>query len=375
MIIEYDEKKEGAGATRNRGAKKAKGDYYFYCDNDLELMPDCLENLYRTLRENKDCKWAFGKFYIDNVLFNQNKNLNIPKNTATVAFIEWFHCISTMSLIDASVKPVWDNLKRYDDWDLWVSLYKQGHKPAFCDEVLFKTYNRPNGITQINDDSIRENKEILYKKHNIDPKAKLADIIIPHHNRHDHLKNCLDKLDNKLFNIIIVSGGSFSENCNEGAKIARTDNLIFLNDDTLPDGEILKKMIDCDGDLTGVAQTIPKHKIIFYGIGYKLKSSGYLEAGLTRKPEENHIPSGYCFKVKRKAWLELGGLDERFKNGGEDQDLGFRAIEKGYKIDYVLEPMTHYESQSEGRFTHGRDNEALLNKLWSKEKLIKLLKL
>jgi len=48
-------------------------------------------------------------------------------------------------------------------------------------------------------------------------KKKIADIIIPHHNRHDLLKNTLDKLPNDIFNIIIVSGGTFAENCNKGA--------------------------------------------------------------------------------------------------------------------------------------------------------------
>lgn len=327
------------------------------------------------MKKNKEYKWTFGKFSIDGHLLNENKSLKVPKNTKTVAYAMYFHGISTMSLIDASVKPWFDeDIYRYDDWDLWMTLDKQGHKGIFCDKFLFKTYNRPNGITQPDRKQIEEKMDILFKKHGIDKKLKLADIIIPHQNRHDHLKNCLDKLDYRQFNIIIVSGGTFSENCNKGARIAETDNLIFLNDDTLPDNEILKEMIDNEADFVGVAQYIPDNKMIYYGIGYKLRE-GLVEAMLVEKREEVSIPSGYCFLVRKKMWEEMSGLDERFVNGGEDQDFAFRAIEQGYSVDYVEKPMTHFHSQSADRFIKNKENQALVNKLWSDEKLIKLLNL
>lgn len=313
---------------------------------------------------------------IDGHIVNENKKTDVPKNKKSVAYAMFFHCISTMSLIDASVNPVFDEtLRRYEDWDLWMTLDKAGHKGIFCDKLLLKTYSRPNGISNHDYKDIEEKQDILFKKQGIDKSLKIADIIIPHQNRHDLLKDCLDRIDYRQFNVIIVSGGTFSENCNKGALIAETDNLIFLNDDTLPDSDILKEMVDNEADLVGVAQFIPAHNKTFYGIGYKLKSGEYLEAGLTKKPEENHIPSGYCFLVRRKMWLAMNGLDERFKNGAEDQDFGFRAIEKGYKIGYVLKPMTHLESQSEDRFKNAYENEALCKILWPEKKLIELLKL
>jgi GT2 family glycosyltransferase len=79
----------------------------------------------------------------------------------------------------------------------------------------------------------------------------LADIIIPHHDRHDLLKRCLEGIDNKLFNIIIVSGGSFARNCNLGAKIAQTDTLIFLNDDVETINESLIELAKAPYELCG----------------------------------------------------------------------------------------------------------------------------
>lgn len=368
-IIEVvDRDGSGAAHTRNKGLKKAKGEFIFYCDNDLELEPDCLEVLYRTLRENKEADWSFGRFTINGEMFNRNKG-EIPLNTNSKKFIDYFEGISTMSLIRASCNPKMDdNFKRFDDWDLWVTLVKKGHKPAFCDKVLFKTFNRNEGISSKN--NVSEWKKKLYEKH----LKKIADIIIPHHDQHGHLKNCIERLDNKIFNIIIVSGGSFAENCNQGAKSAKTDNLIFLNDDTLPDIDILCEMVEKEADIVGVAQYIPKHDLVLYGIGYT-RIGDKIQADLTRKPEDTHIPSGYCFKVKKKVWDDMKGLDERFINGAEDQDFGFRAIKKGYTMDYVLRPMVHLESQSTGRFDFAGINDILTKKLWSNEKLIKLLNL
>ncbi len=67
---------------------------------------------------------------------------------------------------------------------------------------------------------------------------KIADIIIPHHNRHDLLKITLEHIPNDIFNIIIVSGGTFAINNNKAAKIATTDRLIFcFKGDTLIETE------------------------------------------------------------------------------------------------------------------------------------------
>jgi GT2 family glycosyltransferase len=371
VIIEWDKKKEGAAATRNKGLKKAKGDYIFFCDNDIDLEPDCLESLWLEIQRTK-ASWVYGKFFIDNSLHNEGKNPEVPSNIYSEKYIKHFYCISTMSLIDAKAKPMFDpEMRRFDDWDLWLTLDKAGHKGTFLDKVLFKTKFNPKGLSNNDAEDIKKWTDKLYKKHKIG--HKLADIIIPHHNRHDHLKECLDRLDNSIFNIIIVSGGTFAENCNKGAKIATTSNLIFLNDDTYPDNNILADMAKNGADIVGVAQTQPKYPgLTLYGIGYKRRGDK-LVARLSRKPDETHIPSGYCFKVKKSVWEEMGGLDEIYKNGAEDQDFGFRALEAGYTIDYILDTMVHIESQSEGRHAHGQQNQDIFDNKWTDKKKAKML--
>lgn len=183
IITEYDEKQEGASVVRNRGAEKAKGKYLFFCDNDLVLNPNCISDLYLTLKANPQAKWAFGKFYIDNTLCNEGKDLKIPEK-GTVDWINYFHRMSTMSLIDASIKPRFDeSMKKYNDWDLWLTLNSQGYQPAFCDNVLFYTYNRKNGISVPDKGKRIKWTNRLYEKHNVfvfqevlDKNRKISDL-------------------------------------------------------------------------------------------------------------------------------------------------------------------------------------------------------
>jgi len=225
-------------------------------------------------------------------------------------------------------------------------------------------------------DAVKEDKIDLYKK--LSGEKIIADIVIPHHNRHDHLKNCLDRLPNYIFNIIIVSGGSFAHNCNKGARLAETDTIIFLNDDTIPDPNILIKAVETKGDIIGLAQTIPSDgDKIFYGVDIFLDTAR--QNGWTAKMIEDKtkvdFPFGFAFVVRRNVWEELGGFDEQFYNGGEDSDFFFRAMEAGKQIALTSEPIVHLHSQSDGRLTFSQKNQEILDKKYPLERLNKLFKL
>ena len=187
---------------------------------------------------------------------------------------------------------------------------------------------------------------------------KYADIIIPHHSQHQMLADCLKTIDNKVFNIIVVSGGTFAENCNRGAKLATTDNLIFLNDDTLPIESVLTCAAKNKADIVGVAQYVPEMRKKFYGLGY---DKGWQ---LAAEIKDVVIPSGFCFKVKKQAWEKLGGLDESFRNGAEDVDFFLRAIKEDMRFEYVRQDFPHLLSKSEGRFDWAFDNNQIFEKRW-----------
>jgi len=361
VINIIDKNLKGQAWARNQGIKKAKGEYIFCCDNDIELRPDCLMNLYKTLQEYKWAGWSFGRFSIDGIEYNKNKN-DPPENKYCAQFIDYFHGVSTMSLIRAECKPMFDEkMRRLEDWDLWVRLERAGHESIFCDKMLFETKSRPGGVSCGND--LEKWRKFLYSKR----PEKIADIIIPHHNRHDLLVKCLEKIDNKKFNITIECGGSFARNCNKGARGAETENLIFLNDDTLPDEYVLIKMATNPTDITGIAQNIPENGK-FYGIKMDRLS---MKRELATTPEKVFMPSGFCFKVKTKVWKKLGGFDEKYINGAEDIDFFLRAMEKKMSFGYLTEGFTHLLSQSDGRFDHAQKNDEIVDEKW-KNKIKKL---
>jgi GT2 family glycosyltransferase len=378
VIVEYDKFSEGVSVVRNRGAKKAKGEFLFFCDNDIDLEPNAILDLYKCLKSNSSYDWAFGKFFIDNHEYNKDK-LETPPESTIQNYVDYFYGISTMSLIRASAKPLFDEkFMRFVDWDLWIRLDKEGHKGKFCNTILFRTVTSPTGISGKGRKHHDYWRDKIYKKHGVKIKPdKLADIIIPHHDKHEFLEKLLKRIPNNLFNIIITSGGSFAENCNKGAKAALTDKLIFLNDDTEPTLEALMELATKDADMVGCSQTIPKFRhlqgVIFYGIGYTLRDNGELEPGLARSLEDAHIPSGFCFSIKREIFEKLNGFDEMYINGAEDQDLGFKVLEAGYKIAFTENPIVHYEAQSDGRHECSGFNQELFHKVWYKERKLKLL--
>lgn len=373
IIIIYDFRGEGASKTRNRGVEKASGEYILFCDNDLELAPDAIKSLYMTLVKSNS-GWAFGKFRMDGIEYNKGKDLNIPNNKSSRAYIDWFECIPILSLIKAEAKPRFDEqMKKFVDWDLWVSLDKAGHSPVFCDKVLFTTKNRPGGISNCSHEVSVYWRNYLYAKHNVmKNNKKIADIVIPHHDRHDFLKKTLDRLDNSIFNIIVVSGGTFAENSNKGARLAETDNIIILNDDTEVDNDLLIRMCERQEDVVGCAQFIPSFNKTILGMGCGQKD-GKPRWFLAESKENVLIPNGFLYRFKKKAWKKLGGFNEMFRNGGEDQDLGMRAVEMGMSITNLDDVVVHHHSQSKGRHDFVDENNQLMQKLWPIERIQKIL--
>jgi len=184
------------------------------------------------------------------------------------------------------------------------------------------------------------------------------------------------KLDKNLFTILIVSGGSFAENCNYGGKHAKTDILLFMNDDILPKisdiHEICQVTEICD--FVGSTQ-ITKTPKKYYGIGFMFNPTGHekndfkpiyypqiqLEAG------RSLFPSGFLFGIKKSKWDKLGGYNENFRTGYEDVDFGVRAMKNNFSMAILDLEVQHKESESDGRFKYCNENCQLLDKLYNQE--------
>ncbi len=129
----FNQKNLGAPAARNRGFNAAKGDYLFFCDADAFLYPQALLVMKEALDNNLDFAYCYSSFYWGRKLFKL-----APFNPDRLKKEPYIH---TMSLIRRSDFPetMWDeSIKKFQDWDLWLTMLENDKKGYFIDQVLFK---------------------------------------------------------------------------------------------------------------------------------------------------------------------------------------------------------------------------------------------
>ncbi|MBU4421736.1 glycosyltransferase family 2 protein [Patescibacteria group bacterium] len=123
-------KNYGSNWARNFGAHKANGDYFFFCDADIILEPDALKKLKNALDENFAASYAYCSFKLGWKLM-RGMSFDAEK-------LKQVNYISTMSLIRRKDFPGFDEqLKKFQDWDLWLTMLEQGKRGVFVDETLF----------------------------------------------------------------------------------------------------------------------------------------------------------------------------------------------------------------------------------------------
>jgi len=133
------QKNGGAGAARNSGADKASGQFLFFCDSDIVLNKDCFAVMMQALHDNPDCEWAYCDYKIGDKPF-----VFKPFNADDFKIKNYS---STMSLIPSKSFPKFNSeLKRLQDWDLFLRMIENGDKGIWINEFLFTTPER-KGIT------------------------------------------------------------------------------------------------------------------------------------------------------------------------------------------------------------------------------------
>jgi len=131
----------GADWARNYGAHFAGGEYLFFCDADIILRPDALQKLKKILDENPKASYAYSAFQLGWKIFKSR-----PFDAQE---LKKRNFISTMSLIKADDFPGFDEkLKKFQDWDLWLTMLEQGKTGVFAPKVLFYAKSAQDGISK-----------------------------------------------------------------------------------------------------------------------------------------------------------------------------------------------------------------------------------
>ncbi len=148
IIIEEDKLHEGAPVMRNRGFTKAKGEYIIFWDADIVAVPQMLEIMKKCLDGNLKASFVYCdyKFPISNFSRQSTGSrissgqfpINIKSQIFNIQKLKENNYIHSTSLIRRQAAIKWDeSLKRFQDWDLWLTMAEQGKNGVYIPETLF----------------------------------------------------------------------------------------------------------------------------------------------------------------------------------------------------------------------------------------------
>jgi len=208
--------------------------------------------------------------------------------------------------------------------------------------------------------------------------SPFVSVIVVNYNGWHLLKGCLTSLESssyprEKFEVIVVDNGSsdgtvehvrevfsevrivqldknygFCRPNNEGARIARGEYIVLLNNDTIVEKEWLselvkaatmdEKVISCaskilwQDDRTIV--DVAGGKITIHGGGFYV-GFGDKDGPLYDQPGYTGFGCGAGVLVKKTFFDSIGGFDESYFAACEENDLGWKSWLLGYKVAYV----------------------------------------
>jgi len=242
----------------------------------------------------------------------------------------------------------------------------------------------------------------------------LVSVIIVNYNGKPHLEKCLESLmnvDYEKYEVILVDNNSnddslefvknvypsviiikldknygFAEPNNIGAKIAKGDFLLFLNNDTKVNPNFIQEMVNVFNQDSKIAIS----QSLLLKTNGEIESSGdfidiigraYMSKEKVTEVKEILGARGACMMVRKNIFWELGGFDKNFFASFEDVDLSWRAWIWGYKIVLVPNSIVYHTGgqtvqllRSEIKF-HGVKNILILSLTNFETPIVRIMKL
>lgn len=179
----------------------------------------------------------------------------------------------------------------------------------------------------------------------------------------------------------------FLRNCNNAAKYAKGQYVLFLNNDTQVQPNWLAPLVTLIESSDDIGMVGSK---LIYPDGLLQEAGGILwkdgsawnfgNRQNPAQPEFNYVKeadyiSGAAIMLSRSLWEEIGGFDELFAPAYcEDSDLAFTVRKMGYKVMYQPQSVVvHFEGVSNGTDTSSGqkkyqiENSAKFQKKWAQE--------
>lgn len=139
-IIVVNDEGKGANYARNEAFQRSTSEWVLFSDNDIQWYPYGIQNLVDTLNNHPEASYSYGAHKIGKrtVCFHHFSAKQLRKIN-----------FSSMALVRRNAlwdRPFDENVKRFHDWNLWLTLLDQRKVGVFCGEIVFETAIR-DGIT------------------------------------------------------------------------------------------------------------------------------------------------------------------------------------------------------------------------------------
>jgi len=227
-------------------------------------------------------------------------------------------------------------------------------------------------------------------------------IVVPTFNRADLTLRCLAALRETATDaeVIVVDNGStdatptllksdpgvvpilnsinhfFGPACNQGARAATRELVVFLNNDTITKPGWLEALVGClDADpgvgAVGARLLFPDGRVQHAGVGFREPGVPFHAHRFADGNDPQVLVdrdcvavTGACLLMERELFLALGGFDESYVMYVEDVDLCLRVWKAGLRVRYCAESVVeHLESAST---TDLARRDALVREGWGK---------
>lgn len=421
--------------TTNSALKLAKGEFVALLDHDDILWPNALFEVVKVLNSKADTDFMYtdedktdtrGRDHID-PFFKPDWS---PEFLRSINYITHF-AVLRRSLVE-KVGGFRIGYEGAQDWDLFLRVCRETNNIIHIPKVLYSWRKSVNSTAQqpsakdyayvnqkkalLDDIKARElsadvSWQIPFSMWKIKYEVKnnpLVSIIIPTKDQYQYIRRCLESIKQKTiyknFELIIVDTGSsdqkvlelydeylklipktriikwnkqfnFASVCNFGAKEARGDYLLFLNNDTevitptwVEDmlgyaqqkyiGSVGCKLLYPDGKL--------QHGGIILGVGGLDGTpgiAGHYYPAFTEKPPQDPAMLTYiggarnfmavtaaCVMVSKHKFNKVNGFDEKFRIAFNDVDMCLKLFDRGWRNVYLPHvELYHHESVSVGQ--------------------------
>jgi GT2 family glycosyltransferase/glycosyltransferase involved in cell wall biosynthesis len=308
----------------------------------------------------------------------------------------------------------------YEDENLWHKLSESGRglvRDRYSPEAI-----KSNVLDVLKPRSGYREETVTGKE----PPAFKASIVIPVWNRVEFTQKCVEALAGSIpeefpYEVVIIDNGStdgtsdflatlggdvqvirnaknlgFAKACNQGARAARGEWIVFLNNDTEPKAGWLEEMIGLGQSLdrvgiVGAKLLYPDGTIQHAGVAFTGRAEGKFiihgdhfdkdvfidllpyhvfrkmpaDAPYVNMVRDFQVVTGACLAIRKDTFEEIGGFDETYVNGFEDVDLCLKVLKKDRRVVYCpTAVVTHHESKSEGRHDHDLSNARVFHERW-----------